>query len=160
MANTTTIPTPTPLPWRFNDGGRSQSFRGKANGDCVVRAIAIATGRPYTDVYNDLNNFAATAESNFRRKGRSHARTGVYGSTIRKYMKSLGWTWIPTMHIGQGCKTHLRVGELPMTGRYVVMVSRHATAVVDGVIHDAFNPSRDGTRCVYGYWRRESCPTT
>jgi hypothetical protein len=25
-------------------------------------------------------------------------------------------------------------------------------AVIDGVIHDTFNPSRGGSRCVYGYW--------
>jgi hypothetical protein len=24
--------------------------------------------------------------------------------------------------------------------------------VIDGVIHDTFDPSRGGTRCVYGYW--------
>ena len=23
----------------------------------------------------------------------------------------------------------------------------------DGVVHDTYDPSRDGTRCVYGYWR-------
>lgn len=42
--------------------------------------------------------------------------------------------------------------ELP-PGRLVVSVSKHLTAVVDGVIHDRYDPSRDGTRCVYGYWR-------
>ena len=35
-------------------------------------------------------------------------------------------------------------------------VSKHITAVVDGVIHDTFDPSRDGTRCVYGYWQEAS----
>lgn len=22
-----------------------------------------------------------------------------------------------------------------------------------GMVHDTFDPSRDGTRCVYGYWK-------
>ncbi len=39
-------------------------------------------------------------------------------------------------------------------GRLIVSVSKHMTAVIDGVIHDTHNPSRDGTRCVYGYWTK------
>lgn len=66
-------------------------------------------------------------------------------------MESLGWKWHPTMFIGQGCKVHLRDGELP-TGKLIVSVSRHICAVIDGVIHDTENPSRNGNRCVYGYW--------
>ena len=27
--------------------------------------------------------------------------------------------------------------------------------VIDGVIHDNHNPSRGGTRCVYGYYQKE-----
>jgi hypothetical protein len=45
-----------------------------------------------------------------------------------------------------------RNGELPI-GRLIVSVSKHLVAVVDGVIHDTHDPSRAGTRCVYGYWR-------
>ena len=37
-------------------------------------------------------------------------------------------------------------------GRLVVSLSRHWTAVIDGVIFDTHDPSRRGTRCVYGYW--------
>ena len=28
-------------------------------------------------------------------------------------------------------------------------------AVIDGVIHDTYNPSRNETRCVYGYFYKE-----
>ena len=47
---------------------------------------------------------------------------------------------------------HLRREELPR-GRLVVRLSRHLTAVIDGVIHDIYNPDRRGTRCVYGYFK-------
>jgi hypothetical protein len=79
-------------------------------------------------------------------------------------MAALGFTWTPTMRVGQGCKVHLVDGELP-PGRLVVSVSRHYTAVIDGVIRDTHDPQRttfwyepDGStrrseRCVYGYWR-------
>lgn len=57
------------------------------------------------------------------------------------------------MGIGTGCTVHLRDGELPR-GRLIVAVSKHIVAVVDGVIHDTHDPSRDETRCVYGYWQK------
>ena len=137
--------------FRFHDGGRTAAgYRGKA-GDCVVRAIAIATERPYQQIY-DLVNRAATRERTGKRKrGISNARTGVYKSSIHRVMEALGWEWTPTMQIGSGCTVHLRADELP-AGRLVVSVSKHLTAVIDGVIHDTHDCSRRGTRCVYGYW--------
>ena len=41
------------LDFRFHDGGRSNYFKGEA-GDCVVRAIAIATNTDYKVVYDEL----------------------------------------------------------------------------------------------------------
>jgi len=68
-------------------------------------------------------------------------------------MQSLGFVWTATMRIGSGCKVHLDPDELP-TGRLVVAVSKHYVAVVDGIVHDLYDPSRDGRRCVYGYWKK------
>lgn len=111
----------------------------------------IATGKPYQDVYDALNSLAVSERTGKRKRGVSSSRTGVYRTTYDKYLRSLGWTWTPTMQIGQGCKVHLRGEELPK-GRLIVAVSKHLTAVIDGVIHDTQNPARDGTRCVYGYY--------
>ena len=72
---------------------------------------------------------------------------------FRDYMAGLGFSWTPTMGIGTGCKVHLRDGELPQ-GRLVVSVSKHYVAVIDGVIFDTHDCSRNGTRCVYGYWQK------
>ncbi len=139
--------------WIYDDGGRAAAgFMAKAPGDCVARSIAIATGRPHREVYNALNGLGKSERTGKRKRGKSNARTGVYKQTTRRYMESIGWEWVPTMKIGQGCTVHLRPEELP-SGRLVVSVSRHLTAVVDGVIHDTHDPSRAGLRCVYGYWR-------
>lgn len=139
-----------------DDGGRSASeFKGKAN-DCVCRAIAIATQLPYHDVYKMINEIARGEEKKQifpLAQKRSSARTGVFKGTYKKLLAQLGWTWVPTMHIGQGCKVHLRKEELP-AGRLIVSVSRHMTAVLDHVIHDTHDPSRNGTRCVYGYFKK------
>jgi hypothetical protein len=141
------------LPWTYDDGGRAVAgYRGEA-GDCVCRAIAIATALPYQVVYDALNA-AATRErpgSRRRRGRRSSARTGVFKATSHHYLEALGWRWTPTMQIGSGCTVHLRAGELP-AGRLIVAVSKHVCAVIDGVLHDTHDPSRGGTRCVYGYY--------
>lgn len=143
------------MKWLFNDGGRAAAgFKGSTR-DCVVRAIAIAAQEPYQQVYDAINAVAATERYLHlcdKRKG-SNARTGVLTHTIRRAMSSMGWTWTPTMGIGTGCRVHLRDGELPM-GRLVVNVSRHTVAVIDGVIHDTHDCSRNGNRCVYGYWNK------
>lgn len=40
-----------------------------------------------------------------------------------------------------GCQKPPTDGELP-SGRLVVSVSKHYTAVIDGVIHDTYDPQR------------------
>jgi hypothetical protein len=167
--------------WIYDDGGRALAgFRGSA-GDCVARSVAIASGRPYAEVY------AALAKIEGSRRGTKKGATARNGiktnrEPFKAYMHSLGFEWTPTMKIGSGCKVHLRADELP-SGRLVVSVSKHYTAVIDGVIRDTFDPSdRPATiycvnngdlslvpkgarrmengqwlykpeRCVYGYWR-------
>ena len=141
--------------WVPNDGGRQAAgFRGEAR-DCVCRSIAIVTGRPYAEVYKRLAD--GTGDQRAGKRGRK-ARSAAHGiSTGRKwfrdYMAEMGLRFVPLMHIGSGCTAHLRDGEswIPH-GRVIVSVSKHYTAMIDGVIHDTHDPSRDGLRCVYGYW--------
>jgi hypothetical protein len=119
--------------FEYDDKGRlAAGFRGEA-GDCVTRAIAIATGLPYIEVYNALNTLGKRERQSVRKRGRSSSRTGVYKPTIRRFMESIGWEWVPTMQIGSGCTVHLRADELP-AGRLVVSVSKHMVAVIDGVL--------------------------
>jgi len=59
---------------------------------------------------------------------------------------------VPTMAIGSGCKVHLADGELP-PGRLVVSVSKHYTAVTDGVIHDTQYRYSDRYGAALGYSR-------
>jgi len=137
----------------FDDGGRAAAGYKGTTGDCVARAIAIAAQLPYQQVYESINQAGATERTSKRRRGKSSARTGVYKPTIKSILTAMGWTWVPTMLIGSGCKVHLRSEELP-AGRLIVNVSKHTCAVIDGVVYDIYDPSRDGTRCVYGYYRR------
>ena len=152
--------TPPPIKFNHNDGGRAKAGRKGRTGDCVCRAICIATGLPYEQVYKRLAEGNATQRMSKRTsvsKARTGRRTASYGIfTTRKwfkdYMRELGFEWTPTMHIGSGCTTHLKSDELPK-GRLVVNVSKHLTSVIDGVLNDTYDCSRNGTRCVYGYWK-------
>jgi hypothetical protein len=147
--------------WVNDDGGRAAArFKGRT-GDCVVRAIAIATGSSYSSVYRSLHRSTLsdravmaklTAQHGARAREHASPRTGVDRRVYDRYLRERGWTWTPTMQVGQGCTVHLRARELP-PGRLIVRLSRHMCAVIDGVIHDTFDPSRDETRCVYGYWQ-------
>lgn len=130
----------------LSDGGRAHAgFRGEAPGDCVARAIAIAADLPYREVYDEL-----ALRCSFLGRARS-ARDGVPRKVYDPYLADLGWAWTPTMQVGKGCTVHLRRDELP-SGRLICRLSRHLCAVIDGVVYDTHDPSRAGTRCVYGYW--------
>lgn len=182
--------------YKYNDGGRAAAgFRGKT-GDCVTRAIAIAMELPYQQVYDAMADGNAQQRSargrrynhSVMRRDNSGTRTAREGIDTRRkwfkeWMASRGWEWIPTMKIGSGCTVHLDANELPM-GRIIVAVSKHYCAVIDGVIHDTFDPNDRGVtiyppshpnvpksatwlangngwayapkRCVYGYWVKAS----
>jgi hypothetical protein len=170
-----------------NDGGRKAAGFSGNTGDCVARAIAIAADLPYSIVYDRLaeGNAAQRKGKYDIKKKACGVRTASHGIWVQRqwfkdYMRELGFVWTATMLVGQGCKVHLAEGELPM-GRLVVSVSRHYTAVIDGVINDTHNPQRSksynfepdrgqdlkpnqgrnsngvwteiGGRCVYGYWK-------
>ena len=138
----------------FNDGGRAEAGYKGQTGDCVCRSICIVTGKPYDEVYQALaeGNFTQR-KSKHSKKGKRTAANGI--NTKRKwfneYMVSLGFKWVPTMFVGVGCKMHLKKEELP-TGKIICNVSKHFVAVIDGVINDIYDCSREGTRCVYGYY--------
>ena len=140
----------------FNDGGRKAAgFKRKNAGDCVCRAIAIAADLPYAEVHKALSegNYSQRKSKRCKSMSNKGADSGVY--TRRKwfkdYMMSLGCKWVPTMGIGTGCKVHMKADELPK-GKIICRLTRHYSAMIDGVINDTYDPSREGTRCVYGYW--------
>lgn len=130
--------------WVYNDGGRSKYFKAENVGDCSIRAIAIAMNKDYKEVYNALKKL----------NGGKSCRDGTPKKIDKKYISQNGWTWTPTMSIGSGCKVHLNADELP-NGTLIVSVSKHLVCVKDHVIYDTYDCSRDGTRCVYGYWSIE-----
>lgn len=168
--------TAAALPWIYDDGGRCDAGYSGPAGDCVVRACAIATGLPYAYVYDTLHDLqrhwlSTRRKPRVTRSGRPESaspRTGVFRDVFGPWLvDTLGWTWTPTMHIGSGTTVHLAVGELPTGRPLIANLSKHVAAVVPGdhpavddrrygpgdmVVLDTGDPTREGTRCVYGYW--------
>ena len=139
----------------YSDGGRNKYFKAADVGDCVCRAIANAIGEDYKELYDEINKRCKETKLPKRRRTKSSsARDGVYRKTYDKLLKDMGWVWTPTMLVGKGCKVHLKEDELPK-GTLIVKVSKHLTCVKDGVLYDTYDCSRDGTRCVYGYWEKQ-----
>jgi hypothetical protein len=113
--------------------------------------MAIAMELDYEVAYDLLAEAASKTKHNGKKHPRS-ARNGVPMKAVHHVFEEVcGWTWVPTMKIGSGTKVHMCEDELP-SGRIIVRLSKHLAAVIDGVVHDLFDPSRDGTRAVYGYW--------
>lgn len=151
-----------------NDGGRAAAgYKGNA-GDCVCRSIAIAAGKTYQEVYSELNALLKEWKTpkGYPKGHKPSVRTGIPKPIYTWYLHTLGFKWVPTMQIGQGCRVHLTDDELPK-GRLIVRLSKHLTAVIDGVIHDTYDPQRwtiimenyverVAARCVYGYFIQES----
>ena len=148
------------LKLEIDDGGRAAAgYKGQA-GDCVVRSIAIVTGLPYQKVYDNLfkaneefRNTSRTKLARSLKQKNDSPRSGTHRVVLKKYLAQLGFQWTPTMFVGQGCKVHLKKEELP-SGILLVSCSKHITVVKNGVLHDTHDCTRNGTRCVYGYWSK------
>ena len=150
------------LDFQFNDGGRKFAGYKGFTGDCVCRATAIATGISYQTLYDELTvrtkewRINSNSRQAYLAKPKDDSpRQGVPMKVLRTYLKDHGWTWVPKMFIGSGCKFHLRQGELPINKALIVQVSGHITAVINGVLNDTYDCSRNATRCVYGYYYKE-----
>lgn len=121
--------------WIYNDGGRASFGSIAFAGDCACRAIAIATGHPYGDVYRALTGLNG-----------STPRDGTIDAASDAYLRGHGWT-------RHRLESPVRVplDHLP-AGRLVVELDGHLTAVIDRTIHDTYDPREAGELVVTGYY--------
>lgn len=90
--------------------------------DCAVKAITLTTGLPYRQVHEAL-----------RLAGRRN-RCGTYIYQSDRAIEALGFEMRAVRF--HPCTTRTVAHQLPKTGRFMVRVSRHALAVVDGKVCD------------------------
>lgn len=139
------------MKFQYNDGGRRRSgFKGTTS-DCVVRAIAIISQKPYIEVRKEIGILCTKFNEKQLLNGvnhKSNMRKGIAKPVYHKYILSLGFEWVFCRY-----KVHLKSKELPM-GRIIVSVSKHLCAVVNKVLNDMSDCSNGGRRLVYGYYKK------
>ena len=125
----------------YNDGGRAKAgYKGKA-GDCVVRAIAIATASDYKEIYN----LVAAANKDFG-FGKS-ARNGIHKQVSSYVLKNLGFKWCAApKFVGRKARTY----DMP-NGIVIAKQAHHLVCVIDGIAFDTFDSTK---KMVYGYWKK------
>ena len=135
------------MKWVKDTGGREKYYRKLTVGDCVVRAIAIANNMDYKVTYNIIKNY---------NNGFS-PRDGVNRKYYEAALKDMGWEYIPCCgrgHVGEYVRFNEK--ELPTDEIIICKIDGHIAAVINGVLHDTYDCSRQGTRHVYGYWKKRS----
>lgn len=124
----------------WDDGGRAASGYVGLSGDCVTRAIAIATGACYRDVYEKLGKASEKSP-----------RDGVHTETAAVYLAERDWR--RTL----GLERPFFVEDLPR-GIVIVHLARanergqHFCTLIDHVVHDTWDPSDDDDYIVKSYW--------
>ena len=136
--------------YRYNDGGRKEAGYKGHTGDCVVRAMAIVSGRPYLKVYDFVGQGMKAA--GFARSGNAYTAKYKKGkgspkAAQNKVKQAFGFQKIKQP---KGKKlTYSQAHE--KYGNCIVSSTRHVCAIVDGKLQDTF----DGR----GYWWVEAVKT-
>ena len=106
----------------------------KTIGDCVIRAISIATKKDWLTVYDELTAI-----------GREVLAPPTDIKVIREYMDGIAER-VPAMKN----RKRLLPTDLPKSGTFVVRQSHHLTCVRNGKIRDTWN---SGNKSAYIIWR-------
>ena len=101
---------------------------GKVTGDCVVRALAIATDRSWRETYRDLC-----------RMGEIHADLPNSNAVWGPYLRDKGAEQFLLPESCPECITVRAFAERYPKGTYVIGTGTHAVAVIDGDWYDAFD---------------------
>lgn len=117
-------------PLVLDDAGRNLSKRPSQHNDCTVRALTLATGKMYDEVYDELKDKAGR---------KSHDGIYLYGYLVRR-KKFLGVPYT-RVKIKKGCV----ISDVIYTqkGRYLIETYNHVFCVIDGIAHDMIRQPED-----------------
>lgn len=145
----------TQLAFRYDDGGREAAGFAGMTGDCVTRAIAIATGIPYCKIYEELNFLSESASVKYLRG--FYAHKGLPGGVNHAYLNRIGWKYISTEANSKPLK-FLCQEDLPK-GNLIAIIEPlesdgplHACCVKNHVIFDSGNTVALGPPVMRGYF--------
>ena len=125
-------------------GGRENYFptqyKKDATNDCVVRAIAIATGLDYMKVWNDLFDL-----------GREIGHLPNNKKCYEAYLETLGWEKFSPVKVNNK-KVQVRNFPAKSNTSYIVHTTSHVTAIVNRVHLDSWNC---GKWCANSYYMKK-----
>jgi len=101
---------------------------GKLVGDCVKRAIYIASDMEYNDVKIELNRYKKIT------KTKSFNERKNWVPFVEKVLKAVKLTGYMNMKIGDFAK-------LGLEGTYIIKCRKHTVCVKDGMLFDTWNSS-------------------
>ena len=107
--------------------------------DCVIRAIAIATGRSWYQVYDELCAL-----------GRDEANMPSANEVWGKYLYDLGFEPFLMPHSCPACVSVERFCRMHPRGTYIIGTGSHAVAVIDGDYFDSWDSGSE--TCSY-FWK-------
>jgi len=130
--------------WYKNTGGRGIYFPYTRNGDCVNRALAIASDKNYKEVFEGLMEVATPL-------GLPINDDKVY----TRYLKKNDYIWVYTPTNVNGRKPRpYDLEDWVNPGVWIIArQASHLVAVKNGYVHDIWNSSQ---RMVYGFWVKKS----
>ncbi len=101
---------------------------GRETGDCVIRAIAIATNRSWREVYRDLCRIGEV-------EGDLPIANWIWGM----YLRRLGGKQFLLPETCPECITVRAFAERYPEGTYIIGTGEHAVAVISGDWYDSWN---------------------
>jgi len=127
----------------------------KKVGDCVIRAIACATGQSWEKTYTDLCALGLEIKD-----------VPTDKATYTLYLKQIGWVKMkmPVKYVEEENefggldkkKKRVKVSEFAEAnskGNYIVDMANHLTAIEDGTIIDTWNC---GHKSIGNWWAKET----
>lgn len=107
--------------------------------DCVVRAIAIALNRPWTDIYDDLYLV-----------GRGECNMPSADEVWGKYLYQMGFEPFLLPAACPECVTVRHFCSMYPIGTYIIGTGTHAVAVINGNYYDSWD---SGNTIPSFFWR-------
>lgn len=116
---------------------------GKHVGDCVKRALTIATGRDYREISIELNRLNRLLEG-----------TGYNDNRVwKQWVKQQGWKKLSFPAVaGQPRLYGKDFVKMFPEGTYLLRVAKHLVTVVDGVYQDTWDSTE---KMIYNAWKVE-----
>lgn len=121
--------------------------KNKKTGDCVIRAIATATGEPYKKIYREL--FEISLKTGYMLNDKA-----VYEKLIQRY----GFVKMKQPRKPNGTKYQIgELREIESAQTVIIKCAHHLTAAIGGTLYDLWNCTQ---KTIGNYYIKNEAPKT